>query len=71
MVLINTGTGDGTLRLDVIDDDSIVDAAISSLGGSGTGNGNFTSGESYTLREASRPSVRSYEWMPIHLLPKA
>ncbi len=58
VVLINTGTGDGTLRLDVIDDDSIVDAAISSLGGSGTGNGNFTSGESYTF-ERSVPSVSS------------
>lgn len=37
----------GTLRLDLLDDDSIVDADGTPLGGLGAGNGDFTSGESY------------------------
>src|SRR5690606_3744396 len=43
-VAVNTGTGDGTLRLDVIDNDSILDAALNPLGGAGSGNGNFSTG---------------------------
>lgn len=52
----NTGTGDGVLRLDIIDNDSIVNAAGTSLGGAGAGNGNFTSGEAYTI-DRSPPFV--------------
>jgi len=48
-VSVNTGAGSGTLRLDVIDDGSIVDLVGNQLGGAGAGNGNFTAGESYTL----------------------
>jgi len=48
-VTVNTGTGTGTIRLDVIDDDSIVDAVSNPLGGAGLGNGNFNSGEIYTV----------------------
>ena len=51
-VTVNTGTpaSDGaTLRLDVVDDDTIVDAVGDPLGGAGAGNGNFTSGEVYTV----------------------
>ena len=47
-VTVNTGSGDGTIRLDVVDDDSIKNAANSPLGGVGAGNGNFTLGETYT-----------------------
>jgi hypothetical protein len=47
-VTVNTGIGDGTLRLDVVDDDSIVDAFNHPLGGSGLGNGNYSNGERYT-----------------------
>jgi hypothetical protein len=47
---VNTGSGTGTLRLDVTDDDSIVDMAGNPLGGTGTGNGNFTGGETYDVR---------------------
>lgn len=47
VVTVNTGTGDGTLRLDRIDDDSIVNG--NPLGGAGLGNGNFVSGESYAI----------------------
>ncbi|MCB9112600.1 MAG: PD40 domain-containing protein [Anaerolineales bacterium] len=48
-VNVNAGSGDGTLRLDLVDDDSIVDESGIPLGGFGGGNGNFTTGESYTL----------------------
>lgn len=48
-VNVNTGLGDGTLRLDLVDDDSVVDGSGIPLGGSGTGNGNFSAGEAYTL----------------------
>ncbi len=51
-VTVSTGTGAGTLRLDVIDNDTIIDAASNPLGGSGSGNGNFTSGEIYTIQKA-------------------
>lgn len=49
-VTVNTGTGDGTLRLDLIDDDSILDNFTSTpLGGIGAGNGSFTTGETYSI----------------------
>jgi hypothetical protein len=40
IVTVNTGTGDGTVRLDVLDNDSIVDGMSNPLGGTGLGNGN-------------------------------
>jgi hypothetical protein len=49
MATVNTGSGDGTIRLDVMDDDSIKDAAGNPLGGVNIGDGNFTTGESYTI----------------------
>ncbi len=48
-VTVNTGTGNGTIRLDVADNDTIKDLTGISLGGAGTGNGNYTSGPSYTV----------------------
>ncbi|MCQ3939392.1 MAG: hypothetical protein DPW18_20465, partial [Chloroflexi bacterium] len=48
-VTVNTGSGDGTIRLDVTDDDSIKDVSLNPLGGTGTGNGDFTGGETYTI----------------------
>ena len=42
LVTVDTGTGDGRLRLDVVDNDSIVDGTLNPLGGAGTGNGDFT-----------------------------
>jgi hypothetical protein len=48
-VTVDTGSGDGTIRLDVVDNDSIEDGAGNPLGGSGAGNGNFNSGEVYTI----------------------
>lgn len=57
-VTVNTGTGDGTLRLDLMDDDGIRDNIDNPLGGTGTGNGNFTTGETYTINK-SAPLVTS------------
>ena len=48
-VTVNTGSGSGTIRLDVTDDDTVVDGASNPLGGTGAGNGNFTTGEFYTV----------------------
>jgi hypothetical protein len=62
-VSVNTGSGNGTLRLDVLDNDSIQDTAGNPLGGVGTGNGNFTSGESYlVIKTPSFADVPSAYW---------
>jgi CSLREA domain-containing protein len=55
-ITINTGSGDGTLRLDLLDDDSIKDVINNPLGGAGTGNGSFTDGEAYTI-DKTAPTV--------------
>ena len=47
-VTVNTGSGNGSLRLDVLDDDSILNLAGTPLGGTGLDNGGFT-GETYTI----------------------
>jgi hypothetical protein len=49
-VTVNTGSGSGTLRLDVVDNDTIVDLALNPLGGAGAGNGSYTGGETYEVR---------------------
>jgi photosystem II stability/assembly factor-like uncharacterized protein len=50
LVTVDTGTGDGKVRLDVMDDNSILDGIGNPLGGTGTTDGNFTGGETYTIR---------------------
>jgi hypothetical protein len=57
-VTVNTGSGDGTLRMDLVDDDTIVDGAGNALGGTGAGNGNFTGGQEYTI-DKTVPNVAS------------
>ena len=59
-VMASTGTGDGTLRLNVVDDDTIqsTEALVLPLGGAGAGNGNFAAGEVYTVSK-SDPFVSS------------
>lgn len=49
-VTANAGSGTGTLGLNLVDNDSIVDASSTPLGGSGAGNGNFT-GQVYTIKQ--------------------
>lgn len=56
IVTVNTGNGDGTLRLDLIDDDSITNG--NNLGGAGSGNGNFSNGDTYTI-DKTAPIVTS------------
>jgi hypothetical protein len=50
-------SGDGTLGLNLVDDDSIADAATNKLGGTGTGNGNLA-GQTYTI-DRTAPTVSS------------
>lgn len=47
-VTATVGTGEGTLGLNLVDNDSIRDALDMPLGGAGAGNGNFT-GQTYTV----------------------
>jgi hypothetical protein len=54
-VTASTGTGGGTLGLNLVDDDSVADAAGNKLGGTGAGNGSFT-GEVYTI-DRTPPNV--------------
>ena len=60
-VTASTGSGSGTLRLDVVDDDSIVDTAITPnpLGGAGAGNGDFTGGQVYEVNQVTILSTGS------------
>jgi hypothetical protein len=48
-VTVNTGSGSGTIRLDVIDNNSIMDASSNLLGGAAMGDGSFYNGEIYTF----------------------
>jgi hypothetical protein len=57
-VTVDTISGDGTVRLDFDDDDSVTDEATNPTGGTGAGNGDFTAGEAYTIN-ASPPEVQS------------
>ena len=52
-VSVNVGLGTGTIRLDVVDDDTIIDADSEPLGGPGSGNGDFTTGQAYDVIAAA------------------
>lgn len=54
-VVASTGTGSGTLGLNLVDDDSIADTSGNKLGGTGAGNGSFT-GTVYTI-DRTPPTV--------------
>jgi len=47
-VTVNTGSGSGTLGLNLVDNDTVIDFYSNKLGGTGLGNGNFT-GQVYTI----------------------
>jgi FtsP/CotA-like multicopper oxidase with cupredoxin domain len=57
-VVVNTGSGDGTLRLNVLDNNTVVDALSNPLGGPGVGNGDYISGETYII-DKTPPKVAS------------
>lgn len=48
-VTVNSGLGNGTLRLDLMDDGSIEDSSSNTLGGIGVENRSFINGEIYTI----------------------
>jgi hypothetical protein len=54
-VTVNTGIGTGDLRLDVLDDNTIVGAALNPL----SVNSAFTSGETYSTTDRTAPTVLS------------
>ena len=58
-VSVNTGSGNGTIRLDVNDDDTILDMSSNPLGGGGVGNGNFGGGQIYTINKATPTPTRT------------
>jgi photosystem II stability/assembly factor-like uncharacterized protein len=63
MVAVDTGSGNGTIRLDVVDNDSIKDEEEEPLGGIGNGNGDYTSGELYTIiKNVTFADVAPYYW---------
>jgi len=53
VVTVNTGLGDGTIRLDVLDDDSIINTIGNSLGGG------FTTGEEYNVDKTFSTTLNS------------
>ena len=55
-VTASTGNGTGALGLNLVDNDSIRDAATNKLGGTGVGNGNFT-GRIYTVNRTLTPTI--------------
>ncbi len=60
-VEVDTGSGSGTIRLDLLDDNSIVDLDVGNeLGGPGSGDGDFTTGEVYTV-DKEAPSLTAIE----------
>ncbi len=58
---MNTGSGDGTLGLNLVDDDTVVDLAGNPLGGTGVGNGDFTTGQAYAIDKTApaAPAITS------------
>ena len=52
-VIVNTGEGNGTLGLAVLDDNTIVDGDENSLGGPELNDGYFGSGDAYTMDRQS------------------
>ena len=62
-VTVNTGSGNGTIRLSVLDDDTILDVNGNELGGKGAGNGEFTFSETYTInKDAIFLDVQNAYW---------
>ncbi len=57
----STGSGNGTLGLNLIDDDSIKDLAGTVLAGPGNGNGNFT-GQVFTI-DLTAPTLTSMQML--------
>ncbi len=63
-VTVATGAGNGTLRLEVMDNDSIMDATVNPLGGVGAGNGNFTASGVYMIDKTAPTIISSLRTDP-------
>jgi hypothetical protein len=50
-VTVDTGFGNGTIRLDMVDDNTIVDDSDNPLGGTEPGDGDFIDGETYDVNK--------------------
>jgi Domain of unknown function (DUF4347)/RTX calcium-binding nonapeptide repeat (4 copies) len=61
-VAVNTGTSNGAIGLNLVDNDSILNTLGIVLGGAGNGNGNF-SGEAYTI-DRTAPTVNIIDVTP-------
>ena len=48
-VTVNTDSGNGTIRLNVVDNNSIADTSSNPLGGAAMGDGSFYNGEIYII----------------------
>ncbi|MCB9853544.1 MAG: hypothetical protein H6819_10645 [Phycisphaerales bacterium] len=59
-VTINTGTGSGSVALRLVDDDSIENSSNVKLGGTGTGNGDFTASSVFAI-DKTKPIAESIE----------
>jgi peptide/nickel transport system substrate-binding protein len=58
-VTVSTGKGNGTLRLNLIDNDSIIDVSGNPLVGPHSDNGSFTTGQTYTILKAGKTLPRA------------
>ncbi|HNT88171.1 MAG TPA: DUF5011 domain-containing protein, partial [Candidatus Hydrogenedentes bacterium] len=65
-VTVNTGNGCGTLRLDLVDDDSILSGGGIPLGGPGLRNGDFTEAATYVIARQA-PTITLLGDNPLHL----
>ena len=70
-VTVSTGTGNGFLRLDLLDDDSILNSINVPLGGSGNDNGSYFLGESYTVDKTSPTPTYSSDPTTLVFFPSA
>ena len=61
-VLVDITSPGGTLRLDLLDDDSIRDTSNRRLGGYDPGNGDFMTGEVYTVGQSTFVDVPFEHW---------
>jgi hypothetical protein len=64
-ITATSGTGSGTLGLNLVDDDSIADAVANPLGGAGAGNGNAT-GPAYTI-DRRPPALASLQMLDTNI----
>lgn len=66
-VTVKTGQGNGTIRLDFLDHDNVKDADDNPVGGTGTGNGDYTSGEVFDVQNARVSSINLANSSPTNL----